>query len=235
MSCLQQTTQQRPFTSSRPHCPPRVPSLRTRCVHQQHRCSEPVSAVAISRRSLLSMSQSAALLLAAFSSVPVAHANPLEDVARQLTRPEITPLEAAVALLDARSTLRDMQSLVGSSPDSRDRFNGRKLWPAYAKWLRPVGPSAPVAAAVIAGSDVESTLSAQYGGTGDGNAEVDAVYVALGKVLTISGRTIRDEAQVDVQLAKDAEVAIDAVINKLPTDLVNQAQQFRIARANGRQ
>eukprot|EP00878_Enallax_costatus_P010810 GHUV01011287.1.p1 GENE.GHUV01011287.1~~GHUV01011287.1.p1 ORF type:complete len:146 (+),score=30.78 GHUV01011287.1:399-836(+) len=141
------------------------------------------------------MSQSAALLLAAFSNVPVAHANPLEDVARQLTRPEITPLEAAVALLDARSTLRDMQSLVGSSPDSRERFNGRKLWPAYAKWLRPVGPSAPVAAAVIAGSDVESTLSAQYGGTGGSNAEVDAVYVALGKVLTISGRTIRDEAQ----------------------------------------
>lgn len=47
-----------------------------------------------------------------------------------------------------------------------------------------------------AGSDVESTLSSEYGGTGGSNAEVDAVYIALGKVLTISGRTIRDEAQV---------------------------------------
>jgi hypothetical protein len=44
-----------------------------------------------------------------------------------------------------------MQPLVASSVDSKDRFNGRKMWPAYAKWLRPVGPSAPVAAAVIAG------------------------------------------------------------------------------------
>lgn len=40
-------------------------------------------------------------------------ANPLEDIARQVTRPaDITPLDAAVALLDARATLRDMAPLV---------------------------------------------------------------------------------------------------------------------------
>lgn len=46
------------------------------------------------------------------------------------------------------------------------------------------------------GTDAEATLSAEYGGTGGSNAAVDAVYVALGRVLTISGRTIKDEAQV---------------------------------------
>lgn len=44
---------------------------------------------------------------------------------------------------------------VESAPDSKERFNGRKLWPAYAKWLRPVGPSAPVAAAIIGGVCVQ--------------------------------------------------------------------------------
>jgi hypothetical protein len=48
----------------------------------------------------------------------------------------------------------------------------------------------------VAGTDTEATLSAEYGGTGGSNAAVDAVYVALGRVLTISGRTIKDEAQV---------------------------------------
>lgn len=46
------------------------------------------------------------------------------------------------------------------------------------------------------GTDAEATVSAEYGGTGGSNAAVDAVYVALGRVLTISGRTIKDEAQV---------------------------------------
>lgn len=50
--------------------------------------------------------------------------------------------------------------------------------------------------AAVAGTDSEATLSAEYGGTGGNNAAVDAVYVALGRVLTISGRTIKDEAQV---------------------------------------
>jgi hypothetical protein len=31
---------------------------------------------------------------------------------------------------------------------------------------------------------------------------VDAVYVALGRVLTISGRTIKDEAQVGVEITQ---------------------------------
>jgi hypothetical protein len=40
--------------------------------------------------------------------------------------------------------------------------------------------------------------------------------------------------QVDPQLAKDAEMAIDALIKELPQDLVEQAQQYRVSRANGK-
>ncbi|KAF6256173.1 hypothetical protein COO60DRAFT_140330 [Scenedesmus sp. NREL 46B-D3] len=186
------------------------------------------------RRALLSQSAAAAAGVLLLRAPGASAAGPLDNIARQLTRPDITPLEAAVALLDARATLRDMAPLVQSAADSRERFQGRKLWPAYAKWLRPVGPSAPVAAAIIAGTDTEATLSSQYGGTGGSSTAADAVYVALGRVLTISGRTIRDEAQVDPQLTKGAEAAIDALVRKLPTDLVEQAQQYRVARASGK-
>jgi hypothetical protein len=40
--------------------------------------------------------------------------------------------------------------------------------------------------------------------------------------------------QVDPQLTKDAETAIDALIKELPADLVETAQQFRVNRANGK-
>jgi hypothetical protein len=40
--------------------------------------------------------------------------------------------------------------------------------------------------------------------------------------------------QVDPQLSKDAETAIDALIKELPQELVDQAQQARVARANGK-
>lgn len=193
-----------------------------------------MQAAEVSRRGLLAGLSVAGLVASCCQPLPAA-ANPLEDIARQITRPaDITPLDAAVALLDARSTLRDMAPLVASSVDSQERFDGRKLWPAYAKWLRPVGPSAPVAAAIISGTDTEANLSAEYGGTGGSNASVDAVYVALGRVLTISGRTIKDEAQVDPELIKAAEVAINDVINQLPNKLVEEAQQFRVARAAGK-
>lgn len=102
------------------------------------------------RRDLLLFAGSATITGAVLQPC-AAVAGPLEDVARGLTRPEVTELEAAVSLLDARATLRDMGPLVASAPDSRERFDGRRLWPAYARWLRPVGPAAPVAASIIAG------------------------------------------------------------------------------------
>eukprot|EP00879_Flechtneria_rotunda_P002977 GHRR01003195.1.p1 GENE.GHRR01003195.1~~GHRR01003195.1.p1 ORF type:complete len:247 (+),score=70.83 GHRR01003195.1:79-819(+) len=189
-----------------------------------------------SRRDMLSFA-SAAVLVSYLTSIPTALAieNPLQNIARQFTRPaDITPLDATVALLDARNTLRDMAELVASPLDSKERFDGRKMWPAYAKWLRQVGPSAPVAAAVINGTDAEATLSSEYGGSGGSNASVDSVYIALGKVLTISGRTIRDEAQISLDLCKAAEDAITNVLDQLPHNLLDKAQQYRVARAAGK-
>lgn len=45
----------------------------------------------------------------------------------------------------------------------------------------------------------------------------DAVYVGLGKVLTISGRTIKPEAQASPEAAKAAEAALDSLLAKVCT------------------
>lgn len=50
----------------------------------------------------------------------------------------MTSEEAVAAMLDARSTLRDMQLVVATPLDSAERFEARRMWPAYAKWLREV-------------------------------------------------------------------------------------------------
>jgi hypothetical protein len=44
---------------------------------------------------------------------------------------------------------------------------------------------------------------------------VDAVYIALGKVLTISGRTIREEAQSSPAIIQEAQEAIEGVLAKV--------------------
>ncbi len=90
-------------------------------------------------------------------------------------RPEdITPEQAAVVFLDARSVLREIATLAATAPDSMERFRARKEWPGYAKWLRLVGPAAPVLAAVAAGEESsEATLSEEYGGTGGSSGVSD--------------------------------------------------------------
>ena len=48
---------------------------------------------------------------------------------------------------------------------------------------------------------------------------VDAVYIALGKVLTISGRTIKEEAQVSPAIIQEAQDAIEGVLAKVRRNL----------------
>ncbi|GFH19987.1 uncharacterized protein HaLaN_17031 [Haematococcus lacustris] len=88
------------------------------------------------------------------------------DLARRVLRPaDLDEVQAVVALLDARSTLRDIAALAATGPESKERFDGRKLWPAYARWLREAGPAAPTVARLVTGStDGEDTLSEMYGG-----------------------------------------------------------------------
>ena len=136
------------------------------------------------------------------------------------------------------------QEIAATPQDSDLRFVSRKDWPAFAKRLREVshrlsnvstrthgaapghdavrllpqvGPAAPVVASVAFGNlDKEATLSEEYGGkAGNQPGVVDRVYIALGKVLTISGRTIRPEAQASPTPADDARLAIEEFLSKV--------------------
>ncbi len=57
------------------------------------------------------------------------------------------------------------------------------------------------------------------------------MYTALGKVLTISGRTLRDEALASPQVAQEAAAALDAFVALVQPEAVQQAQALRQARA----
>lgn len=134
--------------------------------------------------------------------------------------------------MDAKSTLKEIQGIAATSPDSAERFQARKLWPSLAKRLRLVAEAAPVVAGIVTGGDKEATLSEMYGGKGaEGRAVTDAVYMGLGRVLTISGRTIRAEAQDSPQAAQEAEAAIEKFLAQVPQELLAGAQGFRLQRA----
>lgn len=164
-------------------------------------------------------------------------ANILEDVARQVLRPDLTLQEAVVQLLDASSTLKDLAELAATPLDSEIRFKSRFILPALASRLRPVGAATPVVAQVVTGtSNKEATLGTYYGGQAStGSQATDKVYDAMGRVLTISGRTIRIEAQEGPDRALAAKAAIDELLAQVPGDALQAAQQARVQRGNGAQ
>lgn len=59
----------------------------------------------------------------------------------------------------------------------------------------------------------------------------DAVYQGLGRVLTISGRTIRLEAQIAPENAATAEAAVEKLLLQVEPALSQKAVAFRLARA----
>lgn len=59
----------------------------------------------------------------------------------------------------------------------------------------------------------------------------DAVYAGLGRVLTISGRTIRLEAQVSPENAAAAEAAVEKLLQQVDPVISQKATAFRLARA----
>ncbi|KAG2492626.1 hypothetical protein HYH03_009042 [Edaphochlamys debaryana] len=140
--------------------------------------------------------------------------------------------DAIVILMDARSTLRTIQSIAATPLDSEERFRARAFWPAYAKRLRAVAGAAPVAGAAALGvSDKAEAMGVPFGGKAEGAGLVDPVFVSLGRVLTISGRTITAEAQAEPGPAKAAEEAVEGVLSKVPQPLLDAAQAFRVERA----
>ncbi|GFR42361.1 hypothetical protein Agub_g3057, partial [Astrephomene gubernaculifera] len=186
-----------------------------------------------SRRStlLLTLVGSELLLRQAVMPSP-ASADVLKDALRGFTRPDVSVQDAVVILMDARSTLREIQGIAATPPDSGERFRARAFWPAYAKRLRAVAEAAPVVAGVVTGAgDSEETLGAMYGGKAQGAGVADTVYAGLGRVLTISGRTIRPEAQAGPEAAAGAEAAIEGLLLRVPAPLLEAAEQFRVERA----
>lgn len=213
-------------------CAKRAPCRVLRSWSRQRALSSADNAE-LSRSSLL---RTAPLLFTLFGGAITptpASAEVVADLARQFLRPDVEVEKAVVILLDAKSTLKDLAALAATPADSEERFRSRRVLPAFAQYLRPVGEAAPVVAQLVTrSSSKEATLGALYGGeVTEGTAVTDEVYQAIGRVLTISGRTIRIEAQADPDRALAAITAIDNLLNKVPASTVQAAQQIRIARA----
>eukprot|EP00891_Asterochloris_glomerata_P007379 jgi/Astpho2/7379/Aster-x0315 len=125
---------------------------------------------------------------------------------RGYTRPDIAPDVAIVSLMDARGTLTELK----------------------------VSSAAPIVAALATGSQSEATLSKLYGGSAEeGVSELSVavpVYEAIGKVITISGRTIRKEAQADPEIAEHAISCIDKLLSICPEQDIRNAQELRKVR-----
>lgn len=135
-------------------------------------------------------------------------------------------------LMDAKGTLVELQKLADSPEGSQLRFQSRVLLPGMAKRLREVGMAAPIAAALATGTrDKEAELSENYGGAaGTKGGAADPVYASIGRVVTISGRTIRYEAQHEPEIAASAIHSIEALLSQIPSDVLDKVQRARAGR-----
>ncbi|EIE25710.1 hypothetical protein COCSUDRAFT_46344 [Coccomyxa subellipsoidea C-169] len=185
--------------------------------------------VALGRRNVLVL-PAAASLVSLFAGSRPARANIVQDLAKGFVRPDLASEEATVVMMDARGTLYELKELAGTSMDSQERFKARRLLPGMAKRLREVGVAAPVLAALVRGAQKESVVSEMYGGAGGERAATDEVYSAIGDIVTISGRTIRKEAQASPELAESAIRKIEDLLASLPQEVVEKAKELRAQR-----
>ncbi|DBA92689.1 TPA: hypothetical protein ACH3X1_002900 [Trebouxia sp. C0004] len=155
---------------------------------------------------------------------------------------DVSADQALMQLMDARGTLMELKALAATAPNSQERFEARRVLPGMASRLRQeciifqVSSAAPVAAALASGTASEATLSYLYGGKAeDGVSELSMaipVYEAIGRVITISGRTIRKEAQASPKYAEAAISAIEKLLAACPQQDLDQAQNMRKSRLN---
>ncbi|KAL3148553.1 hypothetical protein ABBQ38_013987 [Trebouxia sp. C0009 RCD-2024] len=165
-----------------------------------------------------------------------AQADVVRDLLKGYIRPEVAADQAIMQLMDARGTLMELKALAATAPNSHERFEARRVLPGMATRLRQVSSAAPVAAALASGTASESTLSYLYGGSAaDGVSELSMaipVYEAIGKVITISGRTIRQQAQASPEYAEAAINCISRLLAACPQEDLDRAQEMRKARTN---
>lgn len=167
-----------------------------------------------------------------------AQADLIRDLVKGYVRPDVAADQAIMQLMDARGTLLELKALAATAPNSQERFEARRVLPGMATRLRQVSSAAPVAAALASGTASEATLSRLYGGSAaEGVSELSMaipVYEAIGRVITISGRTIRKEAQASPKNAEAAISAIEKLLAACPQQDLDQAQNMRKSRGNAK-
>ncbi|KAK9915753.1 hypothetical protein WJX75_003647 [Coccomyxa subellipsoidea] len=188
--------------------------------------------VQLTRRQALA-APAAASLVSLIAGIQPAHANLVQDLAKGFVRPDLASEEATVVMMDARGTLYELRDLAGTPMNSQERFEARRLLPGMAKRLREVGVAAPVLTALVKGAQKEAVVSEMYGGAGGERAPTDEVYSAIGDIVTISGRTIRKEAQASPELAESAIKKIEDLLASLPQEVVERAKELRSQRRIG--
>ncbi|CAL8469903.1 g9445 [Coccomyxa elongata] len=201
------------------------------CCTAQHRDDIVTTdaSVPVNRRTILTGSTAMSMASLLAGNRP-AYANIVQDLAKGFVRPDLASEEAAVVMMDARGTLYELKDLARTPADSQERVEARRLLPGMAKRLREVGMAAPVLTALIKGTQKESVVSEMYGGNGGERAATDEVYSAIGNIVTISGRTIRKEAQASPELAASAIRKIEDLLASLPKDVVDKANELRAQR-----
>ena len=110
----------------------------------------------------------------------------------------------------------EMIAKVAKSPANDPmRAKAEAMWPGWAKFIRQAGDSA-----VLLGTQVDALdFKQKYGGSlpdDSPDSPVDAVLESVGRVVTISARTIRPEARLDPEYARAAQKAVRSVLDQIP-------------------
>eukprot|EP01026_Neomeris_dumetosa_P053135 TRINITY_DN4741_c0_g1_i6.p2 TRINITY_DN4741_c0_g1~~TRINITY_DN4741_c0_g1_i6.p2 ORF type:complete len:220 (+),score=21.30 TRINITY_DN4741_c0_g1_i6:213-872(+) len=132
-----------------------------------------------------------------------AGADVLQDLGRKFLREDtMEPIDAIVDVIFANNTLQTLKTIAALPKDSDERTQYESYYPGMAKRLRLVAQAAPVVADIV-NQQGENNLSVKYGGNlEEGQGVVDSLFEAVGRVLTLSGRTIREEARYDPAFAQ---------------------------------
>lgn len=119
---------------------------------------------------------------------------------------------ALTRLQQAQAVLKELAMVAATPAGSPERKVTESRWPGYARALREAGD----AAIVLTERYGISELSEFYGGD-KASADIlkpisvtEAMLVAIGTVITLSGRTVREEARYAPETAKKTLAAIAA-------------------------
>ncbi|GMH35848.1 hypothetical protein BSKO_03716 [Bryopsis sp. KO-2023] len=209
-----------------------APKARTPPLAKNSPRSNSEPSLLMDRRSLLGISLG--LIAPVLVDVPATKANLLQDFTKVIARPDVDDATALVMLLDARGVLLEVNALALTPRDSDLRKEYNSFLPGMARRLRDVGRAAPALAASLTGVTKDGTLSDAYGGDAgaeEGSGLVDPIFIAVGKVLTSSGRGIERAALVLPELSENAVSAINTFLDKVPKEQIDKAQEFRQSRS----